>query len=100
MSLISWEDATYPDNIPRQPTTTTSERHAFNLALYFERLPKRYTNPETLSTLAKLEAKHLQKTLTLEEYEWLKQLYIKSCALNGAPKRVARWAALKNGFRG
>lgn len=97
MSLISWEDATYPE---QPPSKSVSERYATNLALYFERLPKRFTNPETQSTLARLEAKHLQKALTLEEYEWLKKLYINSSALNGAPKRVAQWAALKNGFRG
>lgn len=89
---------TRPCDVPGSPLA--SQRYAYNLSLYFERLPQRLYNAELIAQVRKLEAKHLDQALSFREYRWLKRLYVASSPLNKAALNVAWWVADMNGLRG
>lgn len=90
--------ATRPRDIPGSPLA--SQRHAYNLSLYFERLPQRLYSAELTAQVRKLEAKHLQQSLSFREYRWLKRLYVASSPLTKGAFNVGWWLANMNGLRG
>jgi hypothetical protein len=89
---------TRPRDIPGSPLA--SQRHAYNLSLYFERLPKRLHKRELIDRVRELELKNQDRKLTEFDYQWLKKLYVASSPLNRAPMNVAWWMSWLNALRG